>query len=200
MNTKSILLATMAAASLAAGAELRGADTDNLNSKSALETRLAIIRGKLDSTRLVEAPGVAARMVWETPEKLRGDAARAAVEATLSRYPTAVYSTVKSVLTVAPDHVVPVMEAVIAKSPKQLRAALRAIAEINEGALADAVQTISDKAPGDALMAKSFATRRTGSVKLAGPSLYSQNGSLTIQQTTSSSTPPPERNANDYPN
>lgn len=200
MKTKSILLATVATASLVAGGALRGADTDSLSVKSALEPRIAMIQGKLDNARLVEAPGVAARMVWETPEKLRGEAARAAVEATLAKYPTAVYSTVKSVLTVAPDHVVPVIEAVIAKSPKQLRAALRAVAEVNEGALADAAQAISEKAPGEALMAKSFASRRSGTAKLASPPLYSQNGVVTIQQTTTGSSTPTTRSSNNYPN
>jgi len=192
MKFKTAILATVAAGSLATVGSLFAGDV----TPSSVDARIAEVRTSLTSTRLIEAPDKAARLVWQTPAKLRGDVAKAAVEAALTKHPTAVYATVKAVMTVAPEHVSSIMEGVIATAPNSVRTALKAISEVNDDALLAAVQVVNDKAPAQAQVAQSFAARRQGNAKLAA-GLFSNNGASSSSSTIVVTLPPP-RVANSY--
>jgi len=76
MKFKTAILATVAAGSLATVGSLFAGDV----TPSSVDARIAEVRTSLTSTRLIEAPDKAARLVWQTPAKLRGDVAKAAVD------------------------------------------------------------------------------------------------------------------------
>lgn len=192
MKFKSTLLAAVTAGSLITVGSLFAGDV----TPSALDVRIAQVRTTLTSTRLIEAPDKAARLVWQAPAKLRGEVAKAAIEAALTKHPTAVYATVKAVMTVAPEHVSSIMEGVIAVAPSNVRTALKAVSEVNEDGLLAAVQVVNDKAPAQAQVAQSFAARRQGNAKLAA-GLFSSNGATSSSSTTVVTLPPP-RVANNY--
>ena len=194
MKIQSTLFAAIAAGSLLASGSLFAGDA----ASTSVDVRTANARASMSSTRLIEAPDKAARLVWQAPAAQRAEVAKAVIETTLKKHPTAVYATVKAVMTVAPEHAAAVMEGVVSANPASVRTALKAISEVNEEALVAAVQVVNDKAPAQAQVAQSFASRRLGNAKTAAP-LFSTAGTTVVQQTTVSGTPTP-RVSNDYPN
>jgi len=196
VKTNSILLSALTAGSLLLTRSALGGEP--ATPATALEIRCAQARATVTAARLIEVPDKAARVVWSAPARDRGVVARQAVEAALTRHPTAVYATVKAVLTVAPEHVAPVMDAVIAATPNSIRTALRAVSEVSEDSLVAAVQVVGVKAPAQAQMAQSFAARRLGTAKLAALPWGSGSPSIVIQQVTVVTTPPIQRISNNY--
>lgn len=161
--------------------------------------RCDTVRAAMASLKLAEIPHQAARWVRESESGQRGAVAKAAIEAALAKYPTAVYATVKAVVAVAPENVVSIMEAVVNVAPKHVKTAMRAIAENENASLTAAMAVVSEKAPAQLGAAQSVAGRRGGNAQLADGGTFSGTPAI-IQQTTTATTPPASKTSNNYPN
>jgi hypothetical protein len=103
-----------------------------LYAASSVVGQRAEIATAISSTKIVETPNRAARLVLAAARAERTEVARMVIEEVASTHPTAVTAAVRSVLTVAPEAVQGVLEAVAAKGSKaSYPSVLAIVAEMN---------------------------------------------------------------------